>query len=334
MTIIIMQRMASEASTINIYFTATAIMDTMYLLSLGLPEWMYCQFGYGLISKHDLLFKVHAWLYTGCSTIGCWCLVCMTVHRAVSVVWPHRVSSLCTRRTVLLALTTIGATIAILYAHHILFFFDKIPVYNRSVHYCGKASEDYVYFFENFFIYVDMLVYCALPFVFLAVSNSVLVWKLNASVRRAGKQLTQGNSEKAQARERAANSVTLTVIVVSIAFLVLTLPLTANAILNESAMNDLRELGVKSLALKEVPLSGNVVANGSSGDGSSEVSGSDLARVNFAHSVCSLLSLTNSSVNFYLYCLTGRRFRKEFIKVICRGRNMGRRDASSMTGDA
>ena len=39
------------------------------------------------------------------------------------------------------------------------------------------------------------------------------------------------------------------------------------------------------------------------------------------------LSQTNKAINFYLYCLTGRKFREEFIKVMCCGRKRGQRGA-------
>ncbi|KAL8562143.1 hypothetical protein ACOMHN_041978 [Nucella lapillus] len=47
--------------------------------------------------------------------------------------------------------------------------------------------------------------------------------------------------------------------------------------------------------------------------------------------VCTLLGHTNHAVNFYLYCLTGRRFREEFLKVLCCGRG-GRRLLRVLSG--
>ncbi|XP_076439154.1 G-protein coupled receptor 15-like [Babylonia areolata] len=288
MTVVIMHRMASQEATINIYFTATAVSDLLYVLSLGGPEWLFCQFGVGLITAHSALYRLHSWLYTCCSTVSCWSLVCVTGHRAVSVLWPHRVNLLCTRRTVLLVVAAISVGVGLLYSHQVALLWNRPPVNDGYFLYCGKTSEDYVYFFENTFIYLDMLVYCLLPFLFLAVSNSVLVWKLNASVRAAGRHLAAGDSKQAQARERAANSVALTVVVVSMTFLVLTLPLSIHGIVDH--------VGTRTLG---------------------GYRGLELARVNFVHSLCTLLSLTNSSVNFYLYSLTGRRFRRECVKVLC-----------------
>ncbi|KAL8625505.1 hypothetical protein ACOMHN_014594 [Nucella lapillus] len=332
MTLIIMHRMTSEDSTINMYFRATAVMDLVYLLSLGLPQWLHCQMGgFAVISSsRDLLYTANAALYTGSSTISCWCLVCVTVHRAVSVVWPHRVNLLCTRRTVRLLIAAITLSIGSLYSYHVTLHIDSVSlVGNGSLHYCGKLAEDYVYFNENAFVYIDMFVYCLLPFLFIAVSNGVLVWKLHLSVKAASSRLSKGGpADQVQAREKAASSVTLTVVVVSTTFIVFTLPLTLNVILSHSAMMELREPNARADVQLSVPHDDVPSVPGMK---DSWMEGPELARVNFIHSVCTLLSLTNSAVNFYLYCLTGRRFREESIKVMCCWRNRRRPGAHKAT---
>ena len=95
-----------------------------------------------------------------------------------------------------------------------------------------------------------------------------------------------GSSEHSLAREKAARSVTLTVIVVSLTFLILTLPVSAFYVL--------------SYVAKEY----------------NEVKGHEYAKLYFFYTLCYLLAMSNSAVNFYLYCLTGRRFREEFLQIM------------------
>ncbi|KAL8606673.1 hypothetical protein ACOMHN_055348 [Nucella lapillus] len=298
MIMVIMRRMMSGESTINFYFTALAAMDLVHLCIGTLPEWIRHVSDFRLNATHDVVCKIFTWLYTGSSTISCWYLVCMTVHRAMSVVWPHRVNLMCTRRTVLLLIFGIALFFAVLYSHYLI---GAVVLYfpNYNGYWCtmNPANESYMYFIQHIFMYIELAVYNLLPFLFLAVSNSVLIWKLTASVKTAGKFLGKGDSEQAQAREKAARSVTVTVSVVSIAFLVLTLPSTINYILFhfESAGTDL--VGYRTTVLI------------------------------FIAAICETLYQANTAINFYLYCLTGRRFREEFIKIMCCGRNRRQRGA-------
>ncbi|KAL8558668.1 hypothetical protein ACOMHN_037761 [Nucella lapillus] len=125
---------------------------------------------------------------------------------------------------------------------------------------------------------------------------TIIIMRRMKSVKTAGKFLSKGDSEQAQAREKTARSVSVTVIVVSIAFLVLTLPGTINYILYHF---ETVEHGV----------------------------GYGFAVYYFTSVVTTILLHANSAINFYLYCLTGRRFREEFIKIMCCGRNRRQRGA-------
>ncbi|XP_076458595.1 uncharacterized protein LOC143292293 [Babylonia areolata] len=134
-------------------------------------------------------------------------------------------------------------------------------------------------------------------FTIYIVTNIVLVWKLFMSVKVAGKHLTQGDSDQVQGHRKAANSVTVTVITVSVAFVVLTLPTSIDYIVNYFARQHDR------------------------------VTGYERATAAFVQAVTALLSQLNHAVNFYLYTLTGRRFREEFIKVLNCARNRRQRDS-------
>ncbi|XP_076437359.1 neuromedin U receptor homolog nmur-2-like [Babylonia areolata] len=291
MTIVIMRRIKSDESTINIYFTAIAVTDTMVLIVYTLDMWLYHVFDLNFGITHSAVCKVHTWLYTGGGTISCWYLVCMTVHRAMSVVWPHRVNVLCTRRTVFLVLSAITVFFALLYSHYLIGF-EKVYVESYGYDRCTirHDNDGYMYFFD-IFVYIEVFVYSVLPFLFIVASNAVLVWKLTMSVKMAGKQLTQGDSDQVQASRRAANSITLTVAVVSVTYIVLTLPVSVDFVRSFFA-----------------------VSHGT-------LTGYEMAYASFVDAVTSLMDHTNPAVNFYLYCLTGRRFREEFLKVVCCGRN-------------
>ncbi|XP_076437035.1 uncharacterized protein LOC143276430 [Babylonia areolata] len=308
MTIVIMRRVKSDDSTttISIYFTAIAIADTIVLCTLTLDEWTQNQFSFEVRSIHEVVCKINTWLYTGSGTMSCWYLVCMTIHRAISIVWPHRVNLLCTRRIVFRLLGGITVFFAALYSHYIIGF-ERVFLANHGRYKCSIKPENvqYTYFLVNVFVYIELVVYCLVPFFFLVASNSVLVWKLTESVKVAGKHLPThgggggggGGTDQGQGhRKAAASSVTLTVVAVSVAFVALTLPASINFIVNFLAIHHGRMTGYKR------------------------------AMTSFVNAVTRVLMHVNHAVNFYLYCLTGRRFREEFVNVMRCDGGGGRRE--------
>ncbi|KAL8607500.1 hypothetical protein ACOMHN_004470 [Nucella lapillus] len=223
MTIIIMRRMSMEGTTNNIYFSAVAASDVVCLSQATLPLWLSHMLGYDVTVTHDVLCKTNLFFLILASCSSCWYLVCLTVQRAMSVVWPHRVSLMCTRRTVIVLIAAIPTSLAMFYSRYIIFR-GRVPDSNGTTYYCTTIDENYATYVQLVLIYVEASFYTFIPYTLIGLSNGVLIWKLTMSVKESGRRLTQGDSEQVVAREKAANSVTLTLIVVSLSFLVLTLP--------------------------------------------------------------------------------------------------------------
>ena len=58
-----------------------------------------------------------------------------------------------------------------------------------------KLTNDkaYIKFVLDVFVYVELVIYCLLPFVCLVLANGVLVWKLTTSLRQIRHSLTKGS---------------------------------------------------------------------------------------------------------------------------------------------
>ncbi|KAL8591869.1 hypothetical protein ACOMHN_044365 [Nucella lapillus] len=299
MTIVIMRKMTSSGkSIINIYFTAIAAVDLLVLYVHGLDFWVGRVTNIFARAQSSVSCKLLMWLYAASATTSCWLLVCMTVHRAMSVVWPHKVNVMCTKRTVFVVIDVIVLFCSAFYSHNIVGM-DMSDLDNDTYYMCWTKSEEHLYFIQNIFVYMELSVYCLLPFTCLVIANGVLVRKLSVSVKKARADLTHKNSHQVLAREKAANSVTLTVVVVSVTFMVLTLPISVYFMVFNSA------------------------------DLQFQYDWSDQMKIQAFFDLSSVLANANSAVNFYLYCLTGRRFREEFLKIMCCGRNRQQREASS-----
>ena len=127
-----------------------------------------------------------------------------------------------------------------------------------------------------------MFIFSVVPFVCLSISNSVLIVKLRASVKSASGQLATSDIQQAS-RVTSANSVTLTAIIVSLTFVFLTLPRTifnmVTLVIDTSITMETRN------------------------------------KLFFIGVIVYYLGDINYSINFYLYCLTGKKFRNEFKNI-------------------
>ena len=150
---------------------------------------------------------------------------------------------------------------------------------------CARLDE-YAPFSTNIWSWVDIVIFSCLPWLCLAVSNSLLVWKLNVSVREAEVSLGAGQTDRIKDRTQKAATVTVTLVAVSTAFLVLTLPMSVIYILNNT-----------------------FAVAGSSGAGRLRV-------YHYVSETSYVLWYLNSCINFYLYCLTGSKYRREGKQIL------------------
>ena len=284
MIIIIVRRFraASSSSAMDPYFMVLAVTDLCVVITGSFLVWIQSATGFRMRRTHDVVCKSVVFMLNVGAACSAWILVAMTTQRAVSVAWPHRVNVLCTSRRSWWTILTIVVFFCLAYSH-VLYGVGIVP---SAGHSCSLASRSYELFLRKVWLKIDIFLFSLLPFVCLFLSNSVLVLKLRKSVKDAGNQMTTTDIQKAS-RERAANSVTLTATVVSVVFVVLTFPMAVFNLLSFVAPNASRTGGVH------------------------------LAFRLFFQEVFYLLGYFNYSVNFYLYCLTGERFRREFRKIMC-----------------
>ncbi|KAK7478752.1 hypothetical protein BaRGS_00029963 [Batillaria attramentaria] len=276
MSILVLRRMAAEASTFLLLLTALAVAD-LGLLYVGLlPYWVSLQFGFSLLNYSEAFCKLLTWFCYSLGLMSAWFLVAITVHRVVVVIWPHRARATCTRIRIHVTITTLTfvcftATSPLVYG--ITLSTDKTVC---------TFSPDFMDNFLHIWVWYDFLLASGIPLFLIVVSNVILTWTASRSVRRARKMLTanQGQGQQAAAREKKISSMTLTLIVVSAFFAVLTAPICVVFLIQ--------------LYWGEAVLTDHLL---------------------FAQSIANQLWYINSSINFFLYILTGSRFRAEMKRL-------------------
>ena len=295
--VVLIQRRLSlnQKSSMSLYLTALAILDTITLLT----GWYTIveAFGITVTAEYheqrdfsdyamDALCRIIVWITYACAQMSSWILVSLTVHRAVGVVWPNKTRNLLSRNNAKKVLVFIVSFCALSDAH-LLYGHMLVPADygKRAECFFSFVSERYAEFFHRVFLWLDLGTASFLPFACLLATNTVLVRAVGQSLTEARRTLTEGRSDQFASRDRNLQSMTLTLIATSVAFLLLTTPISVGTFFEQmQADGTLRD--VRSRAYSKLAYVAGMV-----------------------------LWYTNFGINFYLYCLTGARYRAEFLKL-------------------
>ena len=282
MTIAIHKRTVNT-SPMSIFFIVLAVADLLLLYSNCFHGWIGIAFNFSLMNHGNTTCKLVIFVVYVSGVLSAWTLVAMTVQRAVCVLWPHRANVLCTAGKSKVIVVSMALFITAIHAH---------VVYGFSiVSFKGNKSCDPLYgynvFFSGIWSWVDMLIFSLLPWLCLGISNSLLVWKLRVSIREAEVSLGSDQADKINDRKKKATSITVTLVAVSTAFLILTFPMSVVQILNFVNWKN----GTTYTGPPSVPLY-------------------------YTQELSFPLWYANSCINFYLYCLTGAKFRREAKQIL------------------
>ena len=296
-----------QKSSMSVYFTALAISDSVVLWTGWF--WVLQAFGITLsVGYHvqqrdythdvilDVLCRIRVWTSYAFSQVSSWILVSMTVHRTLSVVWPHKTRNILrkggARKMVFFIVSFCTVTNA-----HTLYGHSLVPPPGalngtarprKAACFASFHSESYGEFFNNVWVWEDSVMAVLLPFACLIVTNTFLVRRVGQSLAEARETLAEGHRSDQQlaARGKKLSSMTVTVIATSVAFLLLTSPLAAYMIVQRALGRGGRGRDVRTRAADNLTLSSGLMT-----------------------------WYMNLAINFYIYCLTGARYRREFLRL-------------------
>ncbi|KAL8597529.1 hypothetical protein ACOMHN_033400 [Nucella lapillus] len=277
MIVVVMRGLRASQSTacLSVYFTALAVSDQFFLLTAVLWFWIYMVFTWPpSFFRYDLLCTIPWFVWYTCCLSSAWFLVVMTYQRVTSVVTPHRVGVLCTvgRAKIIIAVI---AVIACVLNHHFLYTFSYWPFYIEC-----RSREKYQDFID-LFTWVDLWLSSLIPFFLLGIGNAVLIWHVIKSVQFSRQMRGSLNQQATSGRSNKTTSpMTTTLILISAAFLLFTLPTCIfDAYLRMVDLEDANREFLSKLYLMET--------------------------------ITLFLWFGNSACNFYLYLLSGSKFRQE-----------------------
>nr|KAG5697731.1 hypothetical protein BaRGS_006253 [Batillaria attramentaria] len=274
MVLLILRKLVSEASAFPLFFMALAVSDLLLLYFSLLPRWVGEQFGHWLTDGSETACKCIMWLEFSLTSLSAWLLVAMTAQRALNVAWPLKLKTVRPRRQALLTVLVLAVA---------SFVFNSPALFRVTTHDPNTScwwEVDFETHTRPALNWAEIILNSLLPSIIMIVCNCLMVRAMMLSSRRAS---IRSRSRSANLRGGALSQVTLTLILVSLVFIVLTLP-----------------MYITQIILEETPEL--------QFDGPFQI----------WYNITSVMWICNSAVNFFLYVMTGSRFRKEGKRLFTR----------------
>ena len=288
------------------YLTVLSFTDSL-VLTIGLLRMWLGQLlpGDDVLDRWTWVCKLVNVVGYTVSNFSVWLIVAVTAERFVAVCYPLLAPSVCSRRRSTRIIFAVLAVQLVIHAHfawttevRAAAAAAATPPDNVSstlvgtLRQCG-ASSGFETLIDDVWPWIDAAIYSFVPFVVIMALNTMIVRQVIASRRDRGElcqqststslTLSRGSTDVSKSTESTRLSVML--LTVSFAFLVTTFPMNTTLIATSCWTASLPNGIVTDLAFA--------------------------AKLMLVRTVCELLMYVNHSINFFLYCATGQKFRRQ-----------------------
>lgn len=293
LSFIIMARSMLRVSTYS-YLAVLAVMDIL-VLYVGLLRMWIGHFSIDVQLTSNLLCKLINFLGYVSSDTSVWLIIAVTIERFIAVKCPLRAPRMCNAFRARFVIIGVIILICSINAHIMWTVELHYSTINGSSLVKCEASEKHKVLVKDIWPWVDAAIYSFVPFVIITILNSLIVRQvLQARKRRSQMQHVEltamycSFASKHQRKKSNENNKKLTfmLLAVSFTFLLTTLPMNVQLIVSA--------------------FYGSLADNPKG-----------YAQMTLARTVVELLMYVNHSINFFLYCATGKKFRRQVRDLIC-----------------
>ena len=291
--VVLVRRSMRHVSTYN-YLAALSVADTLVLLIGLLRLWIGQMSGFDLKDSSNVACKLINVVNYTVSDYSVWLLVAVTVERYIVTAHALQANHMCTTsraRRVMLALL---AAIFLINAH---MFYTVEARQNKTI-ICG-SRKNFEVLINGVLPWLDAALYSIVPSIVMIALNVAIIRQVLRSIRHRRQMAAVSRSSTTLAlRGNGATSsalggvdsgwrITVMLLIISFVFVATTLPMMITMIVFAMApASKLEHMGV----------------------------------YRFARAVGELMMYFNHSVNFYLYLLTGNKFRQQLAALFRRRR--------------
>ena len=284
LSIVVLTRKSIRKSTTAIFLIFLTFSDLCVLYTGLFRQWLIYLINTDIRHLSEAFCKIHTWLVYSSLDFSAWIIISVTLERIIAVWCPYSHNSKCSRQTALICIITLLTFILGLNAHLLYGMVDKESGILEQK--CSSIDESYSNFFRSVWSWMDLCMFCLIPFVVIVFGNSIILFKLFPRSRTSKTQERKRDNRHGHNHNRHQSSMTAMLCTLNTVFFFTTLPI--------SVYN----IGYTYWYSTTDP---HVIA-----------------KLELWWSVVNMLMYTNNALNFLLYSLSGSRFRKELKRVLCR----------------
>ncbi|KAH3709261.1 thyrotropin-releasing hormone receptor-like [Dreissena polymorpha] len=291
LSILVLTRRSIRVSTTALFLTVLACSDLLVLYSGLLRQWLIYLYNTDVRHISEAGCKIHTWLVYSSLDFSAWIIIILTLERVISSWLPHRAKTMCTNKTAVFILIAVCVFILVKNSHFLygLVFEIANEKTNQVEQKCVAIDQNYSHFEYEVQPWIDMCVYCIVPFAIILIGNVSILFKVLQSQKKTKSTVAPSQSSRSRGQQQGIrhakqSSTTAILFTLSIVFLVTTSPVSIYLIVETYWIQDADD--------------------------------AKLAKLDFWWAVVNMLMYSKNSVNFLLYCLSGTKFKKEFFRLI------------------
>ena len=235
-----------------------------------------------------IVLKVHGWHMWECKVTAFWALfalqnstfqvLAMTVDKYIAIKWPHKAATYSAPRRARMIAVSLSIC-ALVYNSPHLYLTHVVDGQCLAYGTGGVLSKIYSWF--------SFVLNAIIPFTLLIYMNFVIVKAVRNSREMFGAKTSAGTDQGLETRQKnmksAENQLTIMLLSVTILFLILLCPTYIRFIYLAFAERDTPSQYANSMLIYQISFK---------------------------------LYATNSGINFFLYCISGRKFRKDLKEIL------------------
>lgn len=283
LTVVILSRRSIRKTTTGLFLIFLTISDLIVLYTGLLRQWLIYLFDFDVRQVGELACKVHTWSVSSSLDFSAWMLIAVTLERITAVWYPYKTRNKCSRKNAAILAIMILIVVLGLNSHFLYGYVSEISA-NAEGRNCVRINDSYSVFINTVWSWIDLCVFCLIPFTVIVVGNSLIVYKVFKSRRKAKPKLIPKNSALCR-KDKRQTSMTTILVTLNTVFLLTTLPISVYNI-------------------------GHV-------DWSSTSNQLTIARLELWWAIVNMLMYTSNALNFLLYSVSGSHFRREVRRTLC-----------------
>ena len=285
-----------KKSSFTTYIAAFAVVDTVYLLLVVLNSWLHFVYDINLQEIHIVTCKLLEFLILFLGHSSSWLIASLTVERTFCTYFPHKVKTMCRPKTGYVVVGLILGFISALNIHELIGFIYQENQQDTNVTMCGFVNVRYKNFMMYYFSWIEFSLYFLLPVIVIITCNFATVIKIfrNSDTSRMAHAFDLNRKK----RNRHLLVITL---LVSFTYVVSISPVTLYLTLKPYLFKD-ADYFFSSTQTEDI-----------------------------VSTIVYHLGFLNHAINFFLYILSGERFRKDLRAAFCKKVNRANQERTNIS---